>query len=351
MKKTLIALCTLAFSLSLSAAPIDVAAIRSYAVKALARCPNPVVTMEPIPQAGPLNFVLYDLRIKSSDENCNERKYVLYSPSTQQVILGSVFSLPTDGKPVDARLTEHATKLLQQPVVATVAPFPLPDGLKSVSITKQTPYGPFSYHGYVDGSERFLIVGTRGNLRTPPSQTLRDAIGAQNAVRRGNPKAKLEVLELSDFECPTCARAHKEIDPLIEKNLSKINFGRLDLPLFEHHEWALPAALGSRAIQKVAPKYYWDYVDFMFKNQEEISKQPFDTVLKNFCEDHDIAWAKVAPIYGSPAERQAMLEQVSRAFDNNINATPTFIINGQPTDFGPGGKYVLEQIKAAVGAK
>ncbi len=351
MKKLLIALSTLAVSLSLSAAPVDVAALKVYARRALARCPDAIVTAQPLPQGGPLNFLVFDVRIKSTDENCDTRKFLMYSPSTQQIILGTVFELPADGKPLDQRISEQGSQLLKQPVTATVAPFPLPDGLKAVAITRQTSFGPFSYHGYVDASERFLMVGMRGNLRTPPSVSLRDAIGAQNAVRRGNRNAKLEILELSDFECPTCARAHKTIDPVIAKNLSKINFGRLDLPLFENHTWALAAALGGRAIQRVAPSKYWAYVDFMFSNQEEIGKQPFDKVLQNFCEDHDIPWAKVLPIYRSPGERQSMLEQVSRAFDNNINATPTFIINGQVTDFGPDGKYVLKAIKQAVGAK
>ncbi len=337
--------------MSLSAAPVDVLALKVYARQALGRCPDAIVTAEPVLQAGPLNFVVFDVKVKSSDESCNTRKYLMYSPSTQQVILGTVFALPADGKPLDQRISEQSSQLLQQPVIANVAPFPLPDGLKAVSMTRQTSYGPFSYHAYVDGSERFLIVGMRGNLRTSPAVTLRDAIGAHNAVRRGNKNARIEILELSDFECPTCAKAHQTIDSVIEKNLSRINFGRLDLPLFEHHEWALPAALGARAIQRVAPSRYWAYVDFMFKNQEEIAKQPFDKVLQNFCEDHDIPWPKVLPIYRSPVERQALLEQVSRAFDNGIAATPTFIINGQVTDFGPNGDYVLKQIKQAVRAK
>jgi protein-disulfide isomerase len=351
MKQLSAALLLLLLCASASAAMVDVAALRAYAKGAISRCPDAVVTIEPILQSGPMNFLVYDVTVKSKDENCATRKYLLFSPSTQQVILGTAFVLPQDGRPLNVRLSEHSSELLKQPVMASVAAFPLPDGLKAVTLTKQTPYGPFSYHGYVDGSERFMIVGMRGNLRIPPSTTLRDVLNAASAARRGNKKARVEVLELSDFECPTCARAHEKIDPLIEKNLSKINFGRLDLPLFEHHEWALPAAVGGRAILKVAPAKYWAYVDFMFRNQEQIGKTKFDKVIQDFCEDNGVPWAKVQPIYNSPAERQAMLEQVSRAFDNNVNATPTFIVNGQMTDFGPEGATVMKAIKDALAGK
>jgi protein-disulfide isomerase len=347
MKRTLVILATLACSLSASAA-VDVAAIRSYAKNALSRCPDAVVTVQPLQQAGPMNFLLYEVDIRAKDEDCNTRKYLLFSQATQQVILGTVFILPEDGRPLTTRVAAQTSELLKQPVSATISAFPLPDGLKSVALTKQTPFGPFAYHGYIDASQRFMMVGMRGNLRTPPSTTLRESLNTADAARRGNPVAKLEVIEISDFECPTCARAHAKIDPLIEKHLSKISFARLDLPLFEHHEWALPAALGGRAIYRVAPAKYWAYVDFMFRNQEQIGKMAFDKVLQNFCEDHDIAWNKVQPLYRSPAERQAMLDQVSRAFDNNINATPTFLINGQPTEYGPDGVYVIKAIKDAL---
>jgi protein-disulfide isomerase len=189
-------------------------------------------------------------------------------------------------------------------------------------------------------------------LFVDPGTTLTQSLGVENAVRRGNGKSRLKIIELSDFECPTCAKAHKKVEPLIARNLSKIDYARLDLPLFDHHEWALPAALGARAIQKVAPAKYWAYVNFVFENQETIGKAgSFDKVLQNFCEDHDIDWKRVEKIYRSPAERTDLMEQVSRAFDTGVNSTPTYIINGQVLGYGPNGSYTLAAIKHALGVK
>jgi protein-disulfide isomerase len=348
MKKLSFFLAPLLLCASAFAAPADLAALRAYAKKASLKCPDSVLTLEPVARGGPLNFNLYDLNVKSSEDSCTAHKYLLYSPGTQQVIIGTVFLLPDDARPIATRLAAQTSEMLHEQVLANISPFPLQDGIKVATMSKQTPYGPFAYHGYVDASERFLIVGTRGNLKTDPGKTLKEALGAERSVNRGNPKAKTEILELSDFECPTCARAHSQIEPMITKNLSKVYYRRLDLPLFEHHEWSIYAALGAHAIQKVAPAMYWEYADFIFKNQEAIGKQPFDKVLENFCEDHDIAWAKVAPLYKSTAERQLILDGVSRAFDNGLNSTPTFIINGQMMGYGKEGVVVLDAIKAAV---
>ncbi|PYQ29700.1 MAG: hypothetical protein DMF57_16405 [Acidobacteria bacterium] len=335
-----------------SAAPTKAAAFKAYAARALAKCPDGKITLEPIDRPGPIGFVPYTLKLTSSDTTCGKQTFLLYSPSTQQVLIGAVFALPPDNRSLDARVAAGTSGLLKTPLTATVSPIFLPDRLREVAMTKQTPYGPFSYHGFVDASERFLIIGTRGTLGVDPAQTIRESIGVGSAVRRGNPKAKVEVIELSDFQCPSCGRAHKQVEPLIAKHLSKVNYGRLDLPLFEHHPWSIPAALGARAIHNVAPGKYWSYVNFIFENQETIEKAPlFDTVLQNFCEDHDIDWKSVERIYRSPEERNALLEQVSRMFDNGIVSTPTYIINGQIMGFGPDGKFTIRALKQAIGVK
>jgi protein-disulfide isomerase len=352
MKKIVLAALLALASVPLTAAPANVDALRGYLAKALPKCPDSKITVEPISHAGPTGFIPFTVTQTSSDTTCGGQKVALYSPSSNQVIVGTVFALSPDDRSADVRVAEMASDVLKQKVTATIGGFPLPDGLRPLSLTKETPWGPFSYHGYIDSGQRFLIVGSRGNLFVDPGTTLTELLGAQNAVRRGNPKAPIKIIELSDFECPTCAKAHKQVEPLIAKNLKKIDYKRLDLPLFEHHQWALPAAAGARAIEKVAPAKYWTYVNFVFENQEAIDKAgSFDKTLQNFCEDHDIDWKKVEKIYRSPTDRGVILEQVSRAFDTGVNSTPTYIINGQIMGFGPSGAYTIAAIKQALGVK
>jgi len=338
-------------TIPLSAAPTNVsAALRAYVTKALAKCPDAKIDLSPIDQQGPSGFVPFSVTQTSSDSACGRQTYLLFSPTTSQVIIGTIFGLPLDNRSAEVRIAEKTSTLLKYNLIATVSPFPLPDGLHAVSMTRETPWGPFSYHAFIDASQRFLVVGSRGSLYVDPGTSLVESLGLENAVRRGNPKAPLKIIELSDFQCPSCGRAHKDVEPLIAKHLSKIDYYRLDLPLFDHHEWALPAALGGRAIQVVAPAKYWSYVNFVFENQEAIGKSgSFDKTLQNFCEDYDIDWKRVEKIYQSTAERSALLEQISRAFDTGVNSTPTYIINGQILGFGPKGTFTIAAIKKALG--
>lgn len=350
MKRALLISSLLLCSAAAQAQSLDPnAALKAYVTRVLPRCPDAKVTFEPVPPPTPLNFQVNVITIRSSDQYCGSQKYVLYSPKSQQVLIGVVITLPRDKRPTNVRVSEEASRLLGKQVTATVAPFPLADGIKAVSIVRQTPYGPFAYNGFIDASDQFMIVGFRGALNTDPAKTLRETLGAAGAARRGNATSKVEILEVSDFQCPTCARAHEKLEPLIQKNLSKLNYVRIDLPLFEHHEWSIPAAMGARALQRVAPAKYWQYVDYIFKNQEAIGKQKIDDVVRNWVEDNDVDWAAFQKIYASKAERQALLDQVSRAFTIGVASTPTFLVNGQIMGFGPDGSFTMDAINKALG--
>jgi protein-disulfide isomerase len=349
MMKKLIVFAALAAAPSLYSAPITPAVVEKYATRAFNQCPGQSFQVEPVQQTGPAGFDIFKVTQTSSDEYCGIAKYILISPKSGQTIVGSVIRLPDDPRPVQVRVGEHASALLKAPMTARIAPILLPDGLKAVTLMKDTPFGSFPYNGYIDASENFLVVGMRGNLNEAPEKTLREQLGLSAGARRGTATAKNEIIEISDFECPTCGRAHKTLEPLVAKNVAKVNYIRIDMPLFEHHQWAFQAAMGARAIQRVAPAKYWDYVNTVFANQEILTKETIDAFVKNYATDHDIDWAAAGKIYDSATERQALLDQISRAFALGIVSTPTYIINGQVMGYGPEGEYTINAVRKTLG--
>lgn len=318
------------------ASAVDMGAVKAYATKLLPRCPGSTVSFDPVAGKGPSGFHTYRAVVKSSDQHCGAAKHILYSPVTDQTLFGSVIMIPGGEAPVHERLSEHTSKLLNNSIKANISPMKLPDGLRQVSLVKQTEYGPFAYTGYLDESERFLIVGLRGSLKEDPAATLRKELGVAKAAMRGNGAAKIEIVEISDFQCPTCARAHSELEPLFESNLGKIRYSRIDLPLFENHDWSLKAALGARAVQRVAPAKYWSYVDMIFENQQAITAAEFDAFFENWATDNDVNWVAVSKIYESKDEQKALLDSVTRLFAAGVSSTPTYVVNGQVLGYGTG---------------
>jgi protein-disulfide isomerase len=350
MKRASIALVLALVTLPAFAAEDKGPAIARYVQRLLPSCPGGKTTLQPIAQEGPSGFQLFVADQKSSDVNCSARKYVLYSAATDQIMVGQVFTLPA-GPSLQSRLEEEGQTLLKQPIHVAIDRTPLPDGLKRVAILKDSSVGPFPYHAYVDASERYMVIGFRGSLKADAGKSMLDQLGISHGARRGTQVARTEIVELSDLECPTCARVHEALEPLLTKNLSHVSWVRLDLPLFEHHPWSLRGAMAARALQRVAPAKYWDFVDFAFKNQETIGKSDFDKVFRDWCADHEIQWSAVEKLYNSDSERKALLEQVSHAFDNGILSTPTLFVNGQQIGFAEGGEYTLNALKTAITGK
>ncbi|HXI14576.1 MAG TPA: thioredoxin domain-containing protein [Thermoanaerobaculia bacterium] len=348
MKQILFAaLMTLAPAFLHAAAP-TAATIEQYALQALPDCASRTLKVRPATGVPPAGFVTWEAVQTGPDPQCATRTFVIVSTQTDQTIVGDIFPLPDDARPLERRVEELSTRILKTPVTATVRREIIPDGLKSVIISKQTRLGPFSYQAYVDRDARFMIVGTRGNLKSAPGPNVLDGLGIKSAATRGAKKAKVQIVEISDLQCPTCKQAHEALEPIVIKNLSAISFSRIDLPLFESHDWALNAALAARAIQKVAPAHYWNYVDFIFENQETIKATTIDGLIKDFTSDRDIDWKKIEPLYRSTTERQALLDQVGRAFDRGIFSTPTFFVNGRRISYGVNGANLLQTVKAAL---
>src|SRR5205823_10151178 len=136
MKRALTAtvLALIPFCVLAQRAPTLNGALTNFATRSLAKCPEAKITIDPVGREGPRGFVLYQLSQESSDPSCQRKTYMLHSPVSGQVVIGTIFTLPDDARPVPARIAEVASAALKEPITAAVAPFPLPDGLHAVSM-------------------------------------------------------------------------------------------------------------------------------------------------------------------------------------------------------------------------
>ena len=85
MKKTVVAALFALTPLTLAAAPINTTALRAYITKALVRCPDAKIDLQPINDPGPSGFLAFHVTQTSSDTGCGRRAFVLYSPTSNQV--------------------------------------------------------------------------------------------------------------------------------------------------------------------------------------------------------------------------------------------------------------------------
>jgi protein-disulfide isomerase len=90
---------------------------------------------------------------------------------------------------------------------------------------------------------------------------------------RGNPAAKVTVVNFDDLECPYCARLHQSLFPdTLARYKDKVRFVYKDNPLPpDMHPWALHAAVDANCLAAESGDVYWAYVDYLHSHGEEVS--------------------------------------------------------------------------------
>lgn len=95
---------------------------------------------------------------------------------------------------------------------------------------------------------------------------------------RGNPAAKVTVINFDDLECPYCARMHRSLFPdTLTRYKDQVRFIYKDDPLEQLHPWAMHAAVDANCLATQSPDVYWTYVDYLHGHGQEISGPDRDT--------------------------------------------------------------------------
>jgi|SRR6185437_2072418 len=89
---------------------------------------------------------------------------------------------------------------------------------------------------------------------------------------RGNPDAKVTVINFDDLECPYCARMHQQLFPdTLNRYKDQVRFIYKDDPLIEIHPWAMHAAVDANCLADQNGDVYWQYVDYLHSHGQEIN--------------------------------------------------------------------------------
>jgi protein-disulfide isomerase len=155
---------------------------------------------------------------------------------------------------------------------------------------------------------------------------------------RGNPAAKVTIVNFDDLECPFCARMHQELFPAtLEHYKDQIRFIYKDDPLSDMHPWAMHAAVNANCLAAQSGPVYWTYVDYLHSHGEEVTG-PDSNLQKSYAALDRIARqeavlgkldsAKLDACIAKQDETQIRAEQ-KEADALNIDGTPALFVNGE----------------------
>lgn len=145
-----------------------------------------------------------------------------------------------------------------------------------------------------------------------------------DAPIKGNSKAKVTIVEYSDFQCPFCSKAATTINEVAKKygNKVQIAFKHYPLPFHAQAKIASQAAMCAHEQKKEA---FWTMHDKMFADQSKLDQDSLVNTAKSLglkVEDFKncLTSQKYVPfIEKNVAEGQQL----------GVKSTPTFFINGK----------------------
>ncbi len=152
----------------------------------------------------------------------------------------------------------------------------------------------------------------------PPVMIVSSGEGAS----RGDPNAAVTIVEFTDFQCPACGGMYPIVEDILKTYGNRVHFVIRNYPLTSIHVNAFKAAQAAEAAK--AQGKFWEYIDFLFKNQgaldvDSLKKYATQVGLDRKRFDAELDAGKYEPIV-----RRDMEEG-----DNyGIEGTPTFYING-----------------------
>lgn len=170
---------------------------------------------------------------------------------------------------------------------------------------------------------------------------------------RGNPAAKVTIVNFDDLECPYCARMHSELFPATLNHYGNlIRFVYKDSPLADMHPWAMHAAVDANCLATQNGTVYWSFVDYVHGHSQEISGENHDPAA-SFASLDRIARQEATlgkldeaalNVCLSKQDQAPILASTKEATALGLEGTPMLFINGEKVS----GAVPPEELWAAI---
>ena len=197
----------------------------------------------------------------------------------------------------------------------------------------------------------FIFAAIKFSGDSTPSQTLPiDAIVSSDRIK-GNPIAKVILIEYSDFQCPACAVYAPIVKQIAEDFQDKAVFAYRHFPLSQHKNAKLAALVSEAAGQQ---EKFWEMHDKIFENQKEWAENnapKAEEIFIKYAEELKLDIDKFKNDLKSKELKEKIDNDLNSGIKASVNSTPTFFLNGkkiQPGSYEEFKQVILSQIDSQI---
>ncbi len=202
-----------------------------------------------------------------------------------------------------------------------------------MDVTIHASAGPQSqdFHFIVSKDGSKILQGNVYDVGQNPFKPELDKLKTEFSPSLGTAGAPVVLVEFSDFECPYC----KQEATMLRQNLlqaypKQVRLYFKEFPLESIHPWSKAGAMAARCVYQQNANTFWDYHDWAFEHQTEITADNF--------KDKVMGWAKTQKTLdvlqlGNCIETKATASEVEKTLAEghtlDVGGTPTLFINGR----------------------
>ena len=138
----------------------------------------------------------------------------------------------------------------------------------------------------------------------------------------GKADAPVTIVAFTDYQCPSCAAIHPELERLVKEYGDKVRLVTRDFPLSQHTE-AFKAAEAAEAARDQGK--YWEYIQILLHNQSALTVDK----LKGYASELALDRTKFDSALDSGKFAESVQRDIEDGMKLGINGTPTIFINGR----------------------
>jgi len=147
-------------------------------------------------------------------------------------------------------------------------------------------------------------------------------VGFDPARVRGNPKARVMIVEFSDFQCPYCSQVEATLKSVLSKHQDTVALAFRDMPITQIHPMAQGAAEAARCAGEQGK--FWEYHDLLIGDQGSLDRNGLIAKAVKLQLD-----AKQFEACVSSEKFKAQVQQDNQeGLRAGVSGTPGFFING-----------------------
>ena len=138
----------------------------------------------------------------------------------------------------------------------------------------------------------------------------------------GKADAPVTIVAFTDYQCPSCAAMHPELERLVKEYGNKVRLVTRDFPLSQHTE-AFKAAEAAEAARDQGK--YWEYIQILLHNQSALTVDK----LKGYASELALDRTKFDSALDSGKFAESVQRDIEDGMKLGINSTPAIFINGR----------------------